>query len=47
MFVGYSSVLAITEALAREEIFGALIDTYIAREYQDILHPYKMQEKLE
>lgn len=37
----------IMEALHRGEIQGALLDTYIAGEFQDDLEDYKLQEILE
>lgn len=44
---GYSTVPKIMEALHRGEIQGALLDTYIAGEFQDDLEDYKLQEILE
>jgi hypothetical protein len=44
---GYASVPAIITALRSDEIQGALLDTYIAGEFQDDLQDYKLQEILE
>jgi len=44
---GYSSVPAIIEALNQGVIQGALLDTYIAGEFQENLVEYKLQEILE
>ncbi|XP_066921300.1 uncharacterized protein [Clytia hemisphaerica] len=43
----YNSIREIIQALQRDEIQGALLDTYIAGEYQSELKEYKLQEILE
>ena len=43
----YSSIDGIIEGLSKGDIQGALLDTYIAGEYQDQLNKYKLQEILE
>ena len=45
--LGYASVPAIIAALKKGVIQGALLDTYIAGEFQDQLQDYKLQEILE
>ena len=43
----YASVPDIIDALKKDEIQGALMDTYIAGEFQDDMTEYKMQQVLE
>lgn len=45
--LGFDSVPDIVEAMDNGEIQGALIDSYIAGEYQDDLKKYILQEILE
>jgi len=45
--IAYHSIPDIIEALKNDEVQGALLDTYIAGEFQDQLRNYKLQEILE